>query len=148
MSGTVLNWFESYLSGRSQFVYLGSNRSQTVSLCQGVPQGSVLGPTLFSVYMLPLGQIIQKYGLSYHCYADDTQIYISSQPDLNSSSSILSDCFLEIKGWMKLNFLKLNCSKTEVLLIGTSVNVGKRKDLESQLTIPSCPLLTRSVIWV
>lgn len=72
VSGTVLNWFKSYLSDHSQFVYLGSNRSQVAPLCQGVPQGSVLGPALFSIYMLPLRQIIQRYGLGYHCYADDT----------------------------------------------------------------------------
>ncbi len=125
LSGTVLSWFKSYLSQRSQFVYLGTNRSQTVPLCQGVPQGSVLGPVLFSVYMLPLGKIIQKYGLGYHCYADDTQIYISTQPDSTTSSLTLSACLLEIKAWMKHSFLKLNCSKTEIVLIGTPSNVNK-----------------------
>lgn len=58
LSGVALKWFESYLSERTQFVYSGANRSQTVPLRQGVPQGSILGPTLFSIYMLPLGQII------------------------------------------------------------------------------------------
>ncbi len=95
LSGTVLNWLKSYLSEHSQFVYLGTNRSQTVPLCQGVPQGSVLGPVLFCVYMLPLGQNIQKYGLGYHCYTDNTQIYISTH-----STSTLSVCLLEIKAWI------------------------------------------------
>jgi len=59
-----------------------------------------LGPVLFSVYMLALGQIIRN-DLELSLFnSDDTQIYISSQPDLNSSSSNLSDCLLEIKAWM------------------------------------------------
>ncbi len=63
----MLEWFKSHLSDRSQFIVLGNNKSN-------VGQDSVLGPILFSIYMLPLGQIIRKHGLLFHFYADDNQI--------------------------------------------------------------------------
>ncbi len=72
ISETVLQWFESYLSDRSFKVSWRGEVSKSQHLATGVPQGSVLGPLLFSVYMASLCSVIQKQVFSYHCYADDS----------------------------------------------------------------------------
>ncbi len=70
------------------------------------------------LYMLPLGDIIRDHGVSFHCYADDTQLYISSRPDETYQFDKLTECIVNIKNWMRSNFLLLNSEKTEVLIIG------------------------------
>ncbi len=116
---TAYNWMESYLSGRHQFVSVAGSKSGKQNLVRGVPQGSVLGPVLFSIYTIPLGDIVRKHNMSYHLYADDTQLYLSFDSKVPSAGpeaiARLESCIADIRQWMLVNKLKLNDDKTEFL---------------------------------
>ena len=73
----VLAWFASYLKKRHQFVSVNGLDSRQCELLYGLPQGSVLGPILYLMYAYPLGNIVRRHDMSFHFYADDSQIYLS-----------------------------------------------------------------------
>ena len=130
--GDALKWFESYLTDRSQTVKVKNVTSKKMTLSCGVPQGSVLGPLLFLVYTLPLGDIMRKKGLQFHIYADDTQIYMSFTPNIDGISfsiSRIEECIKDIEAWMMINRLKLNGDKTEMLIIGTNKQCRKLSNI-------------------
>ncbi len=104
LSGMVHKWFRSYLEGRGYYVSIGEQTSQWMSMTCGVPQGSILAPLLFRLYMLPLGQIMRKYQIAYHSYADDTQIYLALSPKDYSPIDSLCQCIDEINSWMCQKF--------------------------------------------
>ena len=117
---SALKWFRSYLQDSFQSVKIGSSLSNLFKLKFGVPQGSVLGPLLFSLCTTPLGQVIRKYtGVKYHFYADDTQLFIYLSPDDSLKSfDRLKSCLNDIQVWMCENKLKLNPDKTEFIVRG------------------------------
>ena len=80
VSHSVLLWLDSYLSNRKQAVTVRGIGSEKRTLKYGVPQGSVLGPELFKDYASPLSSLIQSFGVSFHGYADNTQLYITFVP--------------------------------------------------------------------
>jgi len=89
---TVLSWLESYLTGRQQVVKLGCHSSASSPCIAAVPQGSVLGPPLFTTYVAPIGRVIESFNIGYHQFADDTQLFVAvDTPDTLTSQSCMTE---------------------------------------------------------
>lgn len=117
--GGIITWLKSYLLNRVQFVDIkGSFSKKSPTIC-GVPQGSVLGPLLFTLYASrQINDIAHSFGCSVMIYADDTQIYseiLSAEFDLER----IQHCLQAIKTWSTNNCLKLNNDKTIILQISS-----------------------------
>lgn len=128
ISGIALEWFRSYLSHRKQIIVVGNYQSRQFDMSYGVPQGSVLGPVLFVLYISPLSEIFSHFGLSYHQYADDTQSYsIDSTKDFSKLTDRSVLCIKAVKDWMGRNRLRLNDDKTELMFIGSKHLLSKNE---------------------
>ena len=131
ISGSALSLLKSYLHGRTQCVQIEGIVSEYAKLVCGVPQGSVLGPLNFCMYMYPIGSILRHHGINYHIHADDTQLYITF--DLSDPSITLEKinlCISDIRTWMIKNKLKINDSKTEFLVLTSSYFKQQQQDLQ------------------
>ena len=109
-------WISNYLSNRVQKVKFNGAISESKSISVGVPQGSILGPLLFIIYLNDLPAVIHNCKVS--CYADDTAIYVSG-PNCETVQSDLQEDLNRIAFWLKGNKLSLNVTKTKVLCFAT-----------------------------
>ena len=122
----ALEWFRSYLSDRYQSVQVKDEASDRVLLLFGVPQGSVLGPVAFLIYMCPVFNIAKLHGIIMHQYADDTQLYLAFDfKKQEEAMAKMEACVNDIRLWMKLNKLQLNEDKTELLVIAPARQAHK-----------------------
>ena len=138
VGGTALKWFTSYLSQRTQQVQIKGTLSEKKQLTTGVPQGSCLGPVLFTIYVADFFQIIEKHLPEAQGYADDHQVYLSFRPipPTNQAASVtaIENCVAELRSWMISHMLMVNDSKTEFLIVGSkqqlervNIHVGEDK---------------------
>ena len=135
VTSTTLRWFTSYLSDQFQHVSIDGVKSDATPLMHGVPQGSVGGLLLFSIYTQPLGELIKRHNVGHHFYADNIQLFISFPPcGHNLMSAIIASGRMcgDISRWMTQNNLKLNEGKTEFMILGSKVMLNK--NLESFIT--------------
>ena len=116
----VLKWLKSYLENRTSSVVVNGNVSDKISVVYGVPQGSILGPLLFILYINDLNSLGGKFGLTVHSYADDTTLYLGFEPNSEFQDACVNikNCLSDIQQWMQINFLQLNINKTQLLICG------------------------------
>jgi hypothetical protein len=99
VTGGAFQWFRSYLANRRFCVVIEDKCSDMSTLTTGVPQGSILGPILFIIYTIGLSYLLDEFGIDYHFYADDTQLYVVVD-NVNSTTDLLEMVLTSIENWM------------------------------------------------
>ena len=137
MRDTSLNWFISYLNDRSQYVFCNNISSKTKNINCGVPQGSVLGPLLFILYINDLPNI--SNGLSFHLFADDTNIFFKAN-NLDTLQTAVNREMSKLVNWLNSNRLALNVSKNNFVIFS-----AKNKPLKPVTIIINKQAIQRKV---
>ena len=132
---TVLQWFSSYLTDRTHYISLSDHCSAFDPVLSGVPQGSVIGPILLSMYIKPLSAIIDSHSTMHHSFADDLQLQMSAPPDeIYELLHSMQSCICDVRAWATTNILELNGNKTELMLV-TSKRTKHLHTLPTSITI-------------
>jgi len=138
--GIVYDWFESYLQNRKQYVTFKSKQSNCMDIICGVPQGSILGPLLFILYV---NDIVNTSNIfDFTLFADDTTI-LYSHKNLNTQVSTINRELSEVSNWFKANKLSVNASKTYFMILGTPQMTNKYNIIGSPEIILDDTILDR-----
>ena len=124
MCGPVLEWFKDYLSGRQQYVKVNGKKSTSNTVLCGVPQGSILGPLLFIIYVNDLPDILEK--LEATIFADDTTL-VSYAKDIDTLEVTANQEMKIIASWFRKNKLTFNAKKTYYLVFSHEQSHKLRK---------------------
>lgn len=135
--GIALDWFNSYLSGRKQLVKIGSHKSDTLPVMYGVPQGSILGPTLFLIYMNDIHDL--QINAEILCYADDTAIIFKGS-DWNKTYENTEKGMVTINEWLSKNLLTLNHKKSKYICFHKTA--ASKPSTPNFLKIHTCKTVT------
>ena len=126
ITGSVLEWFKSYLTGRTQTMTTSSDTSPAVPLVCSVPQGSVVGPLLFIAHTGEIENTIDVYSVEHDLYADDTPLLSHMcMADIQYRHAAIENCVLAIQDWCASRRLQLNPDKTEIMSFGSRSNLAK-----------------------
>ena len=118
--GVCNDWFKSYLSDRKQFFSINGYNSDLMPVIYGVPQGSVLGPLLFLIYINDLHKAIQYCKV--HHFADDTNLFHTNKSVKNLNKLVNND-MKQLNNWFSANKISLNVEKTELIIFKSSRKV-------------------------
>ena len=118
LTDTVQQWFSSYLTNRTHYISLSNHCSAFAPVYLCVPQGSVLGPILFTMYIKSVSAIIDSHSIIHHSFADDLQLQMSALPDrISELLHTKQSCISDVKAWATANMIKLNDNKTKLMLV-------------------------------
>ena len=112
--GVMLSWFKSYLRNRKQYVSIKNFSSSISNITLGVPQGSVLGPVFFLLYINDMHRSSDQ--LRFVHFADDTAVF-ASDSDINGVHASVNRKLVGVDNWLKTNRLSLNVSKSSYMII-------------------------------
>jgi len=136
VAGGALNWLTSYLQGRTQTIRVGPSQSTSRDLVCGIPQGSVLGPKQFIVYIEDVENVFAHNQIAYHGYADDMQGLKSCPPaQLNSVVDCFRNNITDVSNWCSSRGLQLNTKKTELIWFGSPSNLRSLTPDDAKITV-------------